>query len=55
MAVDRWIGDQDLESSLEVEVASRSRGGFGSKVAVDNYSGKRGIDVGNYIFPFALN
>ena len=54
MALDRWIGGQDLESSSEVEVASGSRGGFGSKVAVDNYSGKGGIDVGNYIFPFVL-
>ena len=43
---------QGLDSSSEVEVASGSRGGFGSKVAVDNYSGKGGIDVGNYIFPF---
>ena len=40
MALDRWIGGQGLESSSEVEVASGSRGGFGSKVAVDNYSGK---------------
>ena len=44
------IWSQDLESRSGVEPGSR---GMGSKVAVDSYSGKRGIDVGNYIFPFA--
>ena len=52
MALDRWI---EVRVWIQVRKSRWLReveGGFGSKVAVDNYSGKGGIDVGNYIFPF---
>ena len=61
--MDRGINGQDLESRLEVEArgaaasgagGSELRGVYESKVAVDISAGKGGIDVGNYIFPFAL-
>ena len=47
------LGQVDRGSRSGVKPGSRGVGGYGRKVAVDNYSGKRGIDVVNYIFPFA--
>ena len=53
------LWSQGWKSRHEGAVASGAggselRGVYESKVSVDISAGKGGIDVGNYIFPFAL-
>ena len=67
LVIFRWIGgsrvkiwSQGWKSRHKGAVASGAGGSelcgvYEGKVAVDIYAGKRGIDVGNYIFPFASN